>query len=93
MTGANTCTRVPDWGEHALVDSPRFNDYRHAATGAEGTVRTLHHVNPEGMLLDVWTLNAGTPDWEQHLAGALALGADIVTSNTPRALARAPVTD
>jgi hypothetical protein len=42
-----------------------------------------------GMLLDVWTLNAGTSGWQARLARALAAGADVVTSNTPRELARA----
>jgi len=60
---------------------------------ADGLTDLAELLHGQGMLLDVWTLDAGTPDWEQHLAGALALGADIVTSNTPRALARAPATD
>jgi glycerophosphoryl diester phosphodiesterase len=42
-----------------------------------------------GMLLDVWTLDAGTPNWETRLARALAAGVDIVTTNTPRALSAA----
>jgi hypothetical protein len=41
------------------------------------------------MRLDVWTLNAGTPDWRGRLERALALGADVITSGTPRELARA----
>lgn len=40
-----------------------------------------------GPRLDVWTLNAGTPRWRERLAGALATGADVITSDTPRALA------
>jgi glycerophosphoryl diester phosphodiesterase len=42
-----------------------------------------------GLLLDVWTLDAETPRWRERLARALAAGADIVTTNTPRALAAA----
>ena len=39
-------------------------------------------------LLDVWTLNAETPRWRERLERALAFGADVVTSSTPRTLAR-----
>jgi glycerophosphoryl diester phosphodiesterase len=45
-------------------------------------------VHALGMHLDVWTLNAGTPDWRGRLHRALSLGADVVTSGTPRELAR-----
>jgi glycerophosphoryl diester phosphodiesterase len=48
-------------------------------------------VHAQGMLLDVWTLNAGTSNWRERLAGALAAGADVITSETPRDLARAAV--
>jgi glycerophosphoryl diester phosphodiesterase len=48
-------------------------------------------VHAQGMLLDVWTLNAGTQNWRERLAGALAVGADVITSETPRELARAAV--
>ena len=46
-------------------------------------------LHEQGMLLDVWTLNAGTPDWQTRLERALRLGADVITSETPRELARA----
>jgi glycerophosphoryl diester phosphodiesterase len=46
-------------------------------------------VHAQGSLLDVWTLNAETPRWRERLARALAIGADVVTSSTPRDLARA----
>lgn len=39
--------------------------------------------------VDVWTLDAGTRAWTSRLAHAVAGGADIVTTNTPRELARA----
>ncbi len=42
-----------------------------------------------GVLVDVWTLDAGTRDWRQRLARAVDAGVDIVTTNTPRELARA----
>jgi glycerophosphoryl diester phosphodiesterase len=43
----------------------------------------------QGLLLDVWTLNAGTPRWQERLARVLAAGVDVVTTDTPRALAEA----
>jgi glycerophosphoryl diester phosphodiesterase len=46
-------------------------------------------VHAHGAVLDVWTLNADTPRWRERLERALRLGADVVTSSTPRALARA----
>jgi len=42
-----------------------------------------------GVLVDVWTLDAGTRAWKSRLAHAIASGADIVTTNTPRELADA----
>ena len=42
-----------------------------------------------GQRVDVWTLDADTPRWRDRLARAVAAGADIVTTNTPRALAAA----
>lgn len=39
-----------------------------------------------GMVLDVWTLNAGTPNWQQRLARAVAAGVDVITTDTPHAL-------
>jgi glycerophosphoryl diester phosphodiesterase len=40
-------------------------------------------------LLDLWTLDAGTPDWRQRLARAVEGGADMITTNTPRVIASA----
>jgi hypothetical protein len=42
-----------------------------------------------GLALDVWTLDAGTPGWRQRLARVLTAGVGIITTNTPRALAKA----
>jgi glycerophosphoryl diester phosphodiesterase len=42
-----------------------------------------------GMTLDLWTLNAGAPRWRERLARVLAAGVDVVTTDTPRALAAA----
>jgi glycerophosphoryl diester phosphodiesterase len=41
------------------------------------------------VLVDVWTLDAGTRGWKTRLSQAVAAGADIVTTNTPRELAEA----
>ncbi|HET6319980.1 MAG TPA: hypothetical protein VFG86_26280, partial [Chloroflexota bacterium] len=46
-------------------------------------------VHDSGAALDVWTLNAGTPNWRARLDRAVAFGADVITSGTPRELARA----
>ena len=43
----------------------------------------------EGLLLDVWTLNAGTPGWRERLIRVLAAGVDVVTTDTAQALATA----
>ena len=37
-----------------------------------------------GASFDLWTLDAGTPRWEERLRLAVALGADVVTTNTAR---------
>ena len=42
-----------------------------------------------GVLVDVWTLDAGTRAWKTRLEHAVATGADIVTTNTPREFAAA----
>jgi glycerophosphoryl diester phosphodiesterase len=39
--------------------------------------------------VDVWTLDAGTRGWRSRLTHAVAAGADIVTTNTPRTFAAA----
>jgi hypothetical protein len=54
--------------------------------GLDDLADILHEQN---MLLDVWTLDAGSPDWQARLARALSVGADVVTTNTPRELAQA----
>jgi glycerophosphoryl diester phosphodiesterase len=48
--------------------------------------RFLHEA---GVLVDVWTIDAGTRHWRERVARAVAAGADIVTTNTPRKLAAA----
>ncbi len=46
-------------------------------------------VHQRGMKLDVWTLDAGTPNWQQRLHRAVAAGVDMVTTNTAAELAQA----
>jgi glycerophosphoryl diester phosphodiesterase len=52
--------------------------------GAANVAQTVHDA---GVLLDLWTLDADTPNWRARLERALAAGADIITTNTPRELA------
>lgn len=54
--------------------------------GFEDVARFVHS---HGLLLDVWTLNAGMPQWRERLSAALAAGVDVITSDTPRGLAAA----
>ena len=42
-----------------------------------------------GMKLDVWTLDADTPQWQQRFTRVVAAGVDIITTNTPHQLAAA----
>jgi glycerophosphoryl diester phosphodiesterase len=42
-----------------------------------------------GASFDLWTLDAETPRWEERLKLAIDLGADVITTNTPRALYQA----
>jgi glycerophosphoryl diester phosphodiesterase len=46
-------------------------------------------LHARGMLLDVWTLNAGTPNWRVRLDRALGAGVDVITTQTPSELALA----
>ncbi len=46
-------------------------------------------IHRHGLRVDVWTLNADTPEWRTRLAHVLAAGADVITSDTPHALAAA----
>ncbi|HYU17482.1 MAG TPA: glycerophosphodiester phosphodiesterase family protein [Chloroflexota bacterium] len=53
----------------------------------DGSREVAQLVHEAGLLLDVWTLDAATPDWDNRLAGAVAAGVDMITTNTARALA------
>jgi glycerophosphoryl diester phosphodiesterase len=55
----------------------------------DGVSEAAEQIHRRGVLLDVWTLDAETPHWQPRLERAVAAGADIVTSNTPRTLASA----
>jgi glycerophosphoryl diester phosphodiesterase len=46
----------------------------------------LHSV---GVLVDVWTIDAGTRAWRERVARAIASGVDIVTTNTPQQISAA----
>jgi glycerophosphoryl diester phosphodiesterase len=52
----------------------------------DGLTDLLARVHDRGMLLDAWTINAGTSNWQQRLHAALRLGADVITTETARAL-------
>lgn len=54
----------------------------------DGVTHAANFFHREGMVLDVWTLDAGMPSWRERLARVVAAGVDIVTTNTPREVAR-----
>ena len=54
-----------------------------------GRVDLADLLHARGMLLDLWTLNAGFSGWREALNKALQLGPDVITTETPRALAEA----
>ena len=55
----------------------------------DGLVDPTGLLHDQGLLVDVWTLDAETPGWRDRLARAVAAGVDIITSNTPQVLAAA----
>ena len=65
----------------------RLQAFEHMLDDGVGHVSTLFH--REHIVLDVWTLDAGTPDWRSRLARVVAAGVDIVTTNTPHEMAAA----
>jgi hypothetical protein len=58
------------------------------ADGLDDLAAMIHGL---GASFDLWTLDAGRPNWEARLQLAVDLGADVITTNTPRALATAPL--
>ena len=73
-----------------LVPDPRdlYIRLRSAAEQmvADGLDDLADIVHGFGAILDLWTLDAGTPNWEERLRLAVAIGADVVTTNTARTL-------
>jgi glycerophosphoryl diester phosphodiesterase len=55
----------------------------------DGVSDVVEIVHRAGMVLDVWTLDAGSPGWRERLPRAVEAGVDVITTNTPRELARA----
>jgi glycerophosphoryl diester phosphodiesterase len=43
-------------------------------------------VHERGLLLDVWTLDRGTPHWRERFDRAVAAGVDMVTTNTAQGI-------
>ena len=60
---------------------------------ADGLTDVVPIFHAAGYLVDVWTLDAGTPDWETRLARAVGAGVDLVTTNTPHALSASGMDD
>jgi glycerophosphoryl diester phosphodiesterase len=58
---------------------------------ADGLGDTAHRLRRAGLRVDVWTLDAGTPDWQDRLTNAVWAGVDIITTNTSRQLAQASI--
>jgi glycerophosphoryl diester phosphodiesterase len=58
---------------------------------ADGLGDTAHRFHRLGLRLDLWTLDADTPDWQARLTNAVWAGADVVTTNTAQLLARATI--
>lgn len=79
---AHLCTYVPGARE-IHVDIALFEQMEDDGCDVAGVVHAA------GARLDVWTLDAGRARWRELLARALRSGADIVTTNTARALAAA----
>ena len=58
---------------------------------SDGLGDTAHRLHRAGLRVDVWTLDAGTPDWQARLNNAVWAGVDIITSNTAQRLAQATI--
>ena len=56
---------------------------------ADGVAHAAELFHREGVALDVWTLDAGTPHWRERLVRAVAAGVDMITTNTARTMAEA----
>lgn len=58
---------------------------------SDGLGDTAHRLHRAGLRVDVWTLDAGTPDWQGRLNNAVWAGVDVVTTNTAQQLAAAKI--
>jgi glycerophosphoryl diester phosphodiesterase len=58
---------------------------------SDGLGDTAHRLHRSGLRVDVWTLDAGTPDWQARLTNAVWAGVDVITTNTARQLAGASI--
>jgi glycerophosphoryl diester phosphodiesterase len=54
---------------------------------SDGLGDTAHRLRRAGLRVDVWTLDADTPDWQARLTNAVWAGVDIITTNTAQQLA------
>jgi glycerophosphoryl diester phosphodiesterase len=82
----NALTRlVPGMSEMHM----RLSLFEHMQS--DGLGDTAHRLHRAGLRVDLWTLDAGTPDWQGRLNNAVWAGADIITTNTAQQLARASI--
>jgi hypothetical protein len=58
---------------------------------SDGLGDTAHRLRRAGLRAGVWTLDAGTPDWQARLNNAVWATADIITTTTAQQLAVAPI--
>ena len=58
---------------------------------SDGLGDTAHRLRRAGIRVGVWTLDAGTPDWEARLNNAVWASVDIITTHTAQQLAEAPI--
>jgi hypothetical protein len=58
---------------------------------SDGLGDTAHRLHRAGLRVGVWTLDAGTPDWQARVNNAVWAGVDMVTTNTAQQLAEARI--
>jgi glycerophosphoryl diester phosphodiesterase len=58
---------------------------------SDGLGDTAHRLRRAGLRPGVWTLDAGTPDWQARLTSAVWASVDIITTSTPRQLQAATI--
>jgi glycerophosphoryl diester phosphodiesterase len=67
----------------------RLNLFEHMQS--DGLGDTTHRLRRAGLRVDVWTLDAGTANWQGRLANAVWAGVDIITTNTAPQLAEVSI--